>query len=261
MNDVKPGYYAVIPAEVRYDTTIPANAKLLYGEISALTGAEGFCYATNQYFAELYGVAEETISRLLAKLEKAGHIVREIVKDKDGQIVQRKLHLRVSAPDGHDPAPPIDEIVNTSPQKDQEGIDEKVKENNTSNNTVLKKSKKEKRKLPKLSRSEVDKLFSKWASSVTGELPASDAWMDGLSNAVRLFLDHREASGNPINSQPAVTALCNKLMRLSGGAPSVMIEMLETAVERGWRSVYAPKGGGAVPAPLSRSTEDETVWL
>lgn len=261
MSEVKPGYYAVIPAEVRYDSTIPANAKLLYGEISALTGAEGFCYATNQYFAELYGVAEETISRWLAKLEKAGHLVRELVKDKDGQIIQRKIYLRVSAPDVHTPTPPIDEIVNTSPQKDQEGIDEKVKENNTSNNTVLKKSKKEKRKLPKLSRQEVDKLFSKWASSVTGELPAADAWLDGLTSAVRLFLDHREASGTPIGSQPAVTALCNRLMRLSGGAPAVMIEMLETAVERGWRSVYALKGGGAAPAPQARSAEEETVWL
>lgn len=31
-----PNYYAIIPAEVRY-ASIPGNAKLLYGEISALT--------------------------------------------------------------------------------------------------------------------------------------------------------------------------------------------------------------------------------
>lgn len=255
MNEVKPGYYAVIPAEVRYDNTIPANAKLLYGEISALAGADGFCFASNQYFSELYGVAEETISRLIAKLEKAGHIIREIEKDETGQIVRRKLYLRASVSCGQ----PLDEIVNTSPQKNQEGIDEKVKENNTSNNTVIKKSKKESRKLPKLSRQEVDALFSRWASGVTRELPAEECWMYGLSNAVRLFLDHREASGNPISSQPAVTALCNKLMRLSGGAPAPMIEMLETAVERGWRSVYAPKDGGVVPQ--SAPVREDRRWL
>ena len=125
MKECCPSYYAVIPADVRYDEDIPANAKLLYGEISALTGAEGFCYATNQYFSNLYGLADETISRLIAKLETAGHICRVIEKDQSGQIVVRKLYLKVSVPDGWG----IDEKINTPRQKNQEGIDEKVKEN------------------------------------------------------------------------------------------------------------------------------------
>lgn len=54
MDENRPGYYAVIPADVRYDDQIPANAKLLYGEISALIGADGFCYASNSYFMKIY---------------------------------------------------------------------------------------------------------------------------------------------------------------------------------------------------------------
>ena len=128
MDDSRPGYYAVIPADVRYDDSIPANAKLLYGEISSLIGAEGYCYASNQYFANIYGMTPENIARLLTKLENAGHIQRVIEKDNSGQIVSRKLFLKVSMPDGWG----IDKKINTHLQKNQEGIDKKIKETNTS---------------------------------------------------------------------------------------------------------------------------------
>lgn len=133
MDEVRPGYYAIIPADVRYDDQIPANAKLLYGEISALIGAEGYCYASNQYFAGLYGMAEETIARLVTKLEKAGYIKRVLERDRVGQVSRRKLYLSVSMPEIH----PVDEKINLDGQKNQVVLDEKVKDTNLSktNNT------------------------------------------------------------------------------------------------------------------------------
>lgn len=99
MDEARPGYYAVIPADVRYDDRIPPNAKLLYGEISALIGAEGFCYASNSYFMKIYGFSDPTISRLISALVNVGYIKRELEKDQTGQVVRRKLYLSVSVPE------------------------------------------------------------------------------------------------------------------------------------------------------------------
>ena len=57
----KPNYYAVIPANVRYDKDLTANAKLLYGEISALAQKNGICFATKEYFSKLYNLSERAI--------------------------------------------------------------------------------------------------------------------------------------------------------------------------------------------------------
>ena len=93
--EIKPSYYAVVPADVRYDKTLPANAKLLYAEISSLTNKEGYCWASNNYFADLYGVSKIAISNWISKLVKAGYLESEINK-KDGN--ERKLYLLFANP-------------------------------------------------------------------------------------------------------------------------------------------------------------------
>lgn len=129
MDEARPSYYAVIPADVRYDDRIPPNAKLLYGEISALIGAEGYCFASNGYFMTLYGFSDSTVSRLLTELVKAGYIKRELEKDKTGQVVRRKLYLSVSIPQIQ---PPLN-ISTTSPQDLGEGGTKNEGDTNLSN--------------------------------------------------------------------------------------------------------------------------------
>jgi len=71
---IKPSFYAIIPADVRYADITP-NAKLLYGEITALCSKEGFCWAGNSYFGNLYKVESRTVRRWLAELSKIGAII------------------------------------------------------------------------------------------------------------------------------------------------------------------------------------------
>lgn len=94
MLDEKPNYYAIIPASVRYDRKLQPNAILLYGEITALTKKDGYCWAGDSYFADLYEVAKSTVQTWLKRLEQRGHIIRTVVyKDGSRQIKQRRITI------------------------------------------------------------------------------------------------------------------------------------------------------------------------
>lgn len=127
----KPGYWAVIPATVRYDPALPPNAKLLYGEITALSGAQGYCYAQNSYFSALFGLSDRSVCRLLAALAKGGYLRIDVLRDPATNAVQeRRIYAQYAG--GDLPAPP-DNFAGTPPDKnDGTPPDKNGGENSTS---------------------------------------------------------------------------------------------------------------------------------
>jgi len=121
-----PRYYTILPAEIRYDNKLTPLAKLLFSEILTLSIKDGYCYATNSYFAKLYNTKKETISRTISALVDKGYIQLDI-KYKDKKIISR--YLTVSDTLLTKKSIPIDKKINTP-------IDKKVKGNNTSNNNI-----------------------------------------------------------------------------------------------------------------------------
>lgn len=92
MDGEKPNYYAVIPAEVRYDSDLRANEKILYGEISALLDKSGICYASNNYFAKLYEVDPSAISKWITHLKEKKYLEVDYLKQ-GKEIKQRKIKV------------------------------------------------------------------------------------------------------------------------------------------------------------------------
>ena len=89
---MKKNYYAIIPAYVRYDSELTPNAKLLFGEITALSNELGYCFATNQYFANLYNVSTVSISKWVNQLKQKGYITVEFTYN-GKEISERRLFL------------------------------------------------------------------------------------------------------------------------------------------------------------------------
>jgi len=119
-----PSYYAIIPASVRYDNALPAGAKLMYGEITALSNQRGYCFASNTYFSKLYNCTPQAISKWIKQLESAGHVQIEYVGDAGN--VQRRVSIVVDTYQH--------ELRDLSTYV--EGVSTTVEHNNTSNNNT-----------------------------------------------------------------------------------------------------------------------------
>lgn len=135
-------FYAIIPANVRYDKGLSSSAKLLYGEITALCSARGYCWANNAYFADLYGVSARSITRWLGDLVNLGYIKLKSIMQ-NNQLIERRIYISENTDksvmrDRRKCREGMDKNVRTPRQKRPNPIDKNGEDNNTkSNNTKI----------------------------------------------------------------------------------------------------------------------------
>lgn len=61
--------------------------KLLYGEITALANKNGYCFAQNKYFADLYNVTLISVSRWISHLQELGYIKTDVIRNENKEII------------------------------------------------------------------------------------------------------------------------------------------------------------------------------
>lgn len=114
-----PAYYGILPANIRYDKNLKPMEKIMYSELTALCNKNGYCNATNSYFAELYEVSKNTVSLWIGDLEKAGYIKTKLIYEPGTKnIKERRIYI----------ANPITKNNDTYHEK---GVDPITKNNDT----------------------------------------------------------------------------------------------------------------------------------
>lgn len=222
------GYYAIIPANVRYDKDIPANAKLLYGEITALCNEKGYCWASNSYFAELYEVSKVTVSRWIKALSDKGYISTEIEFKKNSKEVLRRYITIVETPINKNDEGYYQNCIGGINKNVKTPINKNVKENNTiinntSNNTIDKKKERKREK----KQTNYDSIINE---SIQDETVKQELYE---------FIKMRKLIKKPMTDK-ALKILISKLKRLSS-IPAERVQILDNSIENNWRSVYPLK--------------------
>lgn len=131
-----PSYYAIIPANVRYDSRLSANEKLMFGEITCLCNKHGVCWSQNNYFAKLYEVSPKTVSVWVNNLKKYGYIEVDLIYKKDSKEIEKRIIRiceNISRKEWYPEKP-----EGGYPEKSGEGIPKNREDNITSiNNTSI----------------------------------------------------------------------------------------------------------------------------
>ncbi len=204
-DEIKRSYYAIIPANVRYDEDITPNAKLLYGEITALCNERGYCWATNEYFASLYHVSKISVSNWIKQLIGKGYLHSEIIyKEGTKQILNRYLRILYE---------PIKENFNTP-------IKENFKDNNTVLNTTVNNKKKKKE-------TGLDKIIADYTNN------------SELQDSIREFIKMRKSIKKPMTNR-ALELLLSKLDKLSGSVKG-KVDILNQSIFNSWQGIFPLK--------------------
>jgi len=77
---------------VKLNKKIPPGAKLLFGDILSLSKGKGYCFASNTYFSELYGVHINSITNWMKAL-KENMLIKITYEKRDGKSV-RKVYTK-----------------------------------------------------------------------------------------------------------------------------------------------------------------------
>ena len=191
--------YSICYNEWALDPKIKTELGLLC-IISSLSAKEGYCYASNSFLGNLFGIAPETMSRKISKLVKLGYLKSEMVMKPDSKEVEERRITPLTKT-----SVPLDDSVNTP-------LNKKVKGNITKSNTTIVKRKIEVPIVPE---------FPLW----------SELWTE--------WIEYRKREKKPkFRSIETEQIAFNKLYKLANGNIETARLIVEQSISNGYTGLF-----------------------
>lgn len=204
----------------------------MFGEITALCNDKGYCWASNSYFEQLYGVSKQTIINWINSLKKGGYIKTKIeyesnsktVKQRtiyicDAQVTSKKI--KCASPSKEN----FSSLVKENCHPSKESLTTPGKENFTDNNTVINNTN--------------NITVNKKEIYKEKDNPIESIEDSDLKKAYREFIKMRKQMKSPMTDR-AIALLINKLDKMTTDK-EMQISILNQSILNGWKSVYPLK--------------------
>lgn len=220
-----PNYYGILPSSVRYCKKLNPHAKILYTELSALTNKNGYCHATNAYFAKLYEVSERAITKWFKELSEFGFIEIQIIRNQSGtfrRIVLSGVNNRSIGGMNNGSTPP------EQPFHTKEYYKEENTSNNITSNNIDSFSKKE----PKKVSDKKDNTTFIFSNDISQELISS----------ITSFFEYRKEIKKPFKSQKAIDAKISQFTQQAKEyGEQAVIQSISNAIANQYQGTFIDK--------------------
>lgn len=201
----EPNYFAIISADVRYDKTLSSSEKLLYAEITSLCNKTGVCFASNKYFADLFGVSIRTIQNWLKNLIEKRYLNTELIY-KEGSKEVDKRYLSVVK---NNSLPPVKE---TSRPSETDFVDNKY---NTNKDIII---------------TNKDKDIENFIANL------KEDWYLILKD----WIEYRSSIKRPLKTVSYIPCY-EKLVKMSGDDIVIAQKIVEQSKANGWQGLFPIK--------------------
>lgn len=115
-----------IPEWIMAKEDLTLIEKNVYGKIVGLTDKTGYCYANNKWIGNQLDLSAKRVSFYISHLVTLGLVKREVVRNKNGEVIQRKLYVYQNNPGG----PPPENEHTPPPENEQYIQDSIIQDNN-----------------------------------------------------------------------------------------------------------------------------------
>lgn len=252
--------YTVMSNHHLRDGSLSLKAKGLLSQMLSLP--EDWDY-TLDGLAKINKESKDAIRSAVVELEKAGYVQRRQSCGPDGKFSHNEyvIHELPTAvepslenpttenPATENPLPENPTEINKEEQSKE--LKEKVKKE--------KSGRQRKKKAPPVTDFDPLPLFIAWLGKCFPDRPPAEK--NAVYLALQRFCEDRAECDSPVPSKRSVTALCNKLVKYTGGNLTEMVDLLDTATLKHWDSVFPPNQYRQPPRKYEETDERDGVVL